>query len=103
MEKFFDPPITTKDDLSECFRVFIDPQRSTRNPAQRPINNGTASRHGQIVIHTGGSCMDNGKENAKSGGGAWFGPNDLRNVALRVPGERQSNQTGELAAVVAAL
>ena len=30
----FDPSITTKEDLSECFRVFTDPQRKTRHPAQ---------------------------------------------------------------------
>lgn len=99
----FDPSVTTKDDLSECFRVFTDPQRLTRNPAQRPQNNGANIRHNEITVYTDGSCTDNGKENAKSGGGAWFGHNDPRNKALRVPGETQSNQTGELAAVIAAL
>jgi len=44
--------------------------------------------------------MNNGKDNARCGGGIWFGPNDPRNTAFRVPGNRQSNQTGELAAVI---
>jgi ribonuclease HI len=99
----FDPSITTKDDISECFRVFTDPQRSTRHPAQRPQNNGANNRHEEMTVYTDGSCTDNGKENAKSGGGAWFGQNDPRNKALRVPGESHSNQIGELAAVIVAL
>jgi hypothetical protein len=31
----FDPSITCKDDLSECFRVFTDPNEISRLPAQR--------------------------------------------------------------------
>src|SRR6266849_10691037 len=34
----FDPSITTKEDLSECFRVFTNPQRTTKLSAQRPQN-----------------------------------------------------------------
>ena len=47
--------------------------------------------------------MNNGKENARSGGGIWFGQDDPRNKAIRVPGKEQSNQIGEIAAVVAML
>ncbi|KAI0264086.1 ribonuclease H-like protein, partial [Russula aff. rugulosa BPL654] len=55
-----------------------------------------------IVVYTDGACFKNGKLNAKCGGGIWFGPDDHRNRALRVPGNEQSNQIGELAAVIAA-
>ena len=99
----FDPSITTKDDLSECFRVFTDPQRKTRHPAQRLQNNRADQRHNEIQVYTDGSCMNNGKENARSGGGIWFGQDDPRNKAIRVPGKEQSNQIGEIAAVVAML
>jgi ribonuclease HI len=81
----------------------MDPQRTTRNPAQRPQNNRANSRHRETTTYTDGSCTDNGKENAKCGGGTWFGQNDPRNKALRVPGEIQTNQIGELAAVIVAL
>lgn len=47
--------------------------------------------------------MYNGKENARCGGGIWFGEDDQRNTAFRVPGTDQSNQFGELAAVIVAL
>ncbi|KAI0334323.1 ribonuclease H-like protein [Cubamyces sp. BRFM 1775] len=43
--------------------------------------------------------MDNGLANARAGSGVWFGNNDVRNVAGRVPGQRQSNQTAEIYAV----
>jgi hypothetical protein len=69
----FDPSIATKDDLSECFRVFTDPQRTARHPAQRPQNNEANNRHDETQAYTDGSCMNNGKANARCGGGIWFG------------------------------
>ena len=32
--------------------------------------------------------------------GIWFRPNDPRNIAFRVPQNKQSNQIGELAAII---
>lgn len=99
----FDPTMTTKNHLSEGFRVFTDPERLPRNPAQRHVTEGTNQRHQKIVVHTDGACYNNGKRNAKCGGGIWFGPNDPRNRALRIPGPDQSNQIGELAATIVAI
>ena len=47
--------------------------------------------------------MNNGKHNAQCGSGVWFDHDDLRNQALQIPGRDQSNQIGELAAVIAAI
>jgi len=47
--------------------------------------------------------MNNGKKNAQCGSGVWFGQDDPRNRALRIPGDTQSNQVGKIAAVIAAL
>jgi ribonuclease HI len=52
---------------------------------------------------TDGSCFDNGEETARAGSGIWFGEGDQRNTGLRVPGSEQSNQVGELYAIVHAL
>ncbi|KAH9849654.1 hypothetical protein C2E23DRAFT_784043 [Lenzites betulinus] len=41
-------------------------------------------------------------DNAKAGAGVYFGHNDHRNAARRVPGPRQSNQTGEAYAIALA-
>lgn len=48
------------------------------------------------------SCTNNGKKNACCGSRVWIGQNDPRNMAIRIPGPTQSNQIGELAAVIAA-
>ncbi|KAI0262487.1 hypothetical protein BGY98DRAFT_929077, partial [Russula aff. rugulosa BPL654] len=99
----FDPSITTKDNLSECFRVFTDPQRTTRTPAQHQLNNGANERHNKTQVYTDGSCMNNRKANARCGGGIWFGQDNPRNKAIRVPEEAQSNQIGEITTVIAML
>jgi len=50
-----------------------------------------------------GACMNNGKKNAQCRSGVWFSQDDPRNRALWIPGDAQSNQVGEIAAVIAAL
>jgi ribonuclease HI len=67
------------------------------------VTEGTNRRHNKITVYTDGACYNNGKQNAKCRGGVWFGPNDHRNRALRVPGNDQSNQIGELAAMITAI
>jgi len=49
------------------------------------------------VIYTDGSCQTN-----RAGSGIWFGPEDPRNLSLKVPG-KQTNQRAEVFAIVAAL
>ena len=56
-----------------------------------------------VMVYTDGACMNNGKKNARCRSGVWFGQDNLRNRALRVPGDAQSNQIGEIVAVIAAL
>jgi ribonuclease HI len=47
-----------------------------------------------------GACLKNRKEDTKCGSGIQFGPDDPRNRAIRVPGKDQSNQVGELMAII---
>jgi ribonuclease HI len=44
-----------------------------------------------------------GKMNAQCGSGIWFGPDNRNNQAIRIPGATQSNQVGEIAAIIAAV
>jgi len=99
----FDPTMTSKNDIAECFRAFTNPQRPTTRPAQRLRADHDNNRHDTIQVYTDGACLNNGKANARCGGGVWFGPDDPRNLAFRVPGNHQSNQIGELAATVVAI
>ncbi len=36
----------------------------------------------------------------RSGSGIWYSPNNERNLAIRVPGDAQLNQTSEIMAVI---
>jgi ribonuclease HI len=69
--------------------------RSTETPVQQ-VNSNT------VYIYTDGSCIYNGTPRAKAGMGIYFGPNDSRNVSMRVEG-KQSNNTGELSALLHAM
>ena len=98
----FDPSITCKNNLAECFRIFTDPNRISNLPAARNFTRRFNVRYRNTSVYTDGACYNNGKLNARCGSGIWFAPDDPRNDALRIPGSHQSNQVGEVAAVIQA-
>ena len=102
-EILFDPSITCKDSLAECFRIFTDPSRLTKLPAQRFYTVGVRTTARTLTVYTDGACFNNGKHNARCGSGVYFGPNDVRNCAFRPPGDLQSNQAAELIAIYKAV
>lgn len=55
--------------------------------------------HNMTVVYTDGSCIRNGDDDAEAGSGIWFGSSDTRNAGAKVPGLKQSNQTGKIYAV----
>ena len=99
----FDPTITTKNNLTECFRIFTDLSKASKNPAQCRVTARASLRHATTEVYTDGACINNGKENAKSGSGTWFRLNDQRNMAIKNPEGNQSNQVGELIAIITAI
>ena len=100
----FDPSVTEKKDLSECFRIFVDPKKIMNVPAIRqPPPAGITLDDEEITVYTDGSCINNGKQDARCGGGIWLEEESPHNRMIRIPGPLQSNQVGELAAVVVAL
>jgi ribonuclease HI len=99
----FDPSITNKENLGECFRIFAKPEQISNLPARRYYTQGINLRHREVTVYTDGACIRNGKLNAQCGSGVWFGPDHEKNNALRPPGPHQSNQVGEIAAIIAAL
>ena len=88
--------------LKDAITIFGDinadsasvPRTAPRTPA--PPNCPTTA-------YTDGACNNNGEENAMAGLGVWYGDNDPRNLSMRVPMDEQSNQTGELLAVLMAV
>ena len=98
----FNPTITDKNELADCFRIFTDPEKISRSPAQC-LERNQHVRHNKITVHTNGTCFNNGKANAACRVGIWFGNNDPQNQAIRVPEDNQSNQVGEIKAVITAI
>jgi ribonuclease HI len=56
-----------------------------------------------IEVFTNGAYYNNGKLNARSSSRIWYGPNNERNLVIRVPGNAQSNQVREIVAIIAAV
>ena len=101
-EILFDPSITSKNHLSEVFHIFTDPSRITTIPAQRYYTQGVTPRGRLVTAYTDGACVNNGKLNARCGSGVYFGPDDPRNISFRPSGNLQSNQAGEIIAILKA-
>lgn len=100
----FNPSVTEKKNLTECVRIFTDPTKIKNTPATRPPpHRGIPPEDEEIIVYTDGSCTNNGKLDARCGSGIWLEEGSQHNKALRIPGVDQSNQVGEIAAVVAAL
>lgn len=99
----FDLTITTKNDLTKSFCIFTDPTRNTKNPAQCWVMSRTKLRHLKTKVYTDGTCTNNGKQNSRSGSRVWFSPNVQKNSAIKIPGEDQSNQAGEIITMILAL
>ena len=98
-ELIFNPSVTTRNNLSNAFRIFT-PRLDTSSSALHPPCDIDSA---PLTIFTDGSCLHNGQHNAVSGVGVWLVDNHPLNRAIWVPGHEQSNQTGELAAIVVAL
>ncbi|KAH9962196.1 hypothetical protein BC827DRAFT_1085409, partial [Russula dissimulans] len=99
----FDPTLTCQNNLGECFHTFADLDKVSKILPTRHQPQGTNTRYRETEIYTDGVCFQNGKKNAKSRAGIWFGPEDERNQAIRVLGQEQSNQIGEIVAIIKAL
>jgi ribonuclease HI len=97
----FNPSIHTSGVLMNGFRVFTNSANLSAYPALRihaPI-----PYTPPITAYTNGSCTNNGTNNAKAGCGVWYTPDDPRNTTLSLPPPLQSNNTGELAAILTAV
>ncbi|KAI1786136.1 hypothetical protein LXA43DRAFT_870302, partial [Ganoderma leucocontextum] len=97
----FDPSITDGATTMEAFRVFAGSEDLAKTAVVRPPRP-FAVQQEEVEIFTDGSCVKDGEGGLLAGSGLWYGPDDRRNKALRVPGT-QSNQTAELYAIIAAI
>ncbi|KAF9446290.1 ribonuclease H-like protein [Macrolepiota fuliginosa MF-IS2] len=83
--------------MNDLLRILTHEKRET-TANHRKKNN----KQGSGKIYTDRGCRNNGSHQAKASSGIFFGRNDPRNLAVRVPGKEQSNQTGEIYAIIKA-
>ena len=101
-ELIFNPTVTTRTNLADCFRIF--PSHPTPQiPALRTSQDTPTVPTAPWTVYTDGSCLHNGQHNAICGAGIWVADGHPLNRVIRVPGPEQSNQAGEIAAIVVAL
>ncbi|KAI0326649.1 hypothetical protein GY45DRAFT_1258552, partial [Cubamyces sp. BRFM 1775] len=93
----FNPTITQGTPLTMAFRVFAGEAVEAGAAGRTPRGFQVAQE--ETEVYTDRACMKNGLANARARSGVWFGDNDERNAAERVPGQHQSNQTAEIHAV----
>jgi ribonuclease HI/exonuclease III len=101
----FDPSITIQDSVADAIRIFTGKAEQPKTPATRVSHRprGANVQELHLTVFTDGGCVANGKRNAVCGSGVWIEEDHPLNAAIRVPGPRQSNQIGELIAVITAL
>ena len=56
-----------------------------------------------VMVYTDGACPNNGKGGARAGIGVWWNYGHKHNVSERVKGEKQTNNVGEIQAIVRAI
>jgi hypothetical protein len=62
----FNPSITIKTNLADCFRIFVDPKKVMNDPAEhQPRPQGENFKDNEIKVYTDGSCINNGKLNTQ--------------------------------------
>ena len=86
-------------DLRESIRIFTKRENLLSATVLQETQD-EALRNTELTVYTDGSCINNGTEEAKAGSGVWYGNNDPRNATIRVPGKKQTNQVGELMAIL---
>ncbi len=95
----FDRRVTMHGDLGHAFRIFTSTDAASDAIIPMQINeDGTTT-----VAATDGSCLQNGERDAQTGIGVYVESNPSLNRSLRLPPHLvQSNQTGEMAAILTA-
>ncbi|KAG6824561.1 hypothetical protein H0H92_006467, partial [Tricholoma furcatifolium] len=102
--RVFDPDATTKNSLSEGFRAFVRETEQEDPPDPMPSRNRIDEDDDELRVFTDGSCIHNGTTIARVGAGIWYGADDPRNKALRLPMDMEnSNNTAEAIAILEAV
>jgi len=89
-------------DLSSHFRIFVKPGAKCHNPALRPTQLANIART-QTHVHTEGNHNIDEIGNISAGSGIWYNQDDARNTCLKIKTDINSDQLGELVAILWAI
>ena len=88
--------------LKDSIRIFTD-RENLLDAATLEAQIDETSLDTELIVYMDGSCINNSTEEARAGSRIWYGNLDPRNTAICVPGKKQSNQVGELMAILHAV
>ncbi|KAK0441754.1 uncharacterized protein EV420DRAFT_1278574, partial [Desarmillaria tabescens] len=92
--KIFKHELPTSNNIYDTLRIFTTAEDNLSETCKT-----NQTKDNIITVYTDGGCQLNDDINAQAGSGIWFNKDNNMNIACRVPGLNQSNQTGELYAV----
>lgn len=90
---------TNKNEDNEKIEDSINNEHSINKEKNEDNMNNPDNNSENIIIYTDGSCINNGKPNAKAGIGIYFGENDKRNVSEKFV-NKPTNQRAEIYAII---
>ncbi|KAF9488747.1 hypothetical protein BDN71DRAFT_1346542, partial [Pleurotus eryngii] len=92
----FNKELAMVKNLQDAFQIFTE-GNILNEPEPVEVN----IPQGSIKVATDGSCLGTSTTAAAAGARVYYGPNDARNLAIRVPREWvQTNQTSEMTAIL---
>ncbi len=93
----YNPCVAEKESIEECMRVFTSDE--CRTSPVRKCQEWSENLAGGIDVYTDGSAVERGRTTERAGAGIFYGVDDGRNTAAKVPGSKQSNQAAEIYAI----
>ncbi|KAK0209770.1 hypothetical protein IW262DRAFT_1244179, partial [Armillaria fumosa] len=94
----FNPKLNAMDNLADAFCIFTSGWDTCPLPAWQTLGE---DRHDVIeVAFTDGSAYDTSTTSARAGAGVWYGKDDPRNKAIKQARPQQTNNAGEIHAML---
>lgn len=89
--------------LLDTEEKFNSKKFKTENGNDSPNSSNLRYEGDWVMVFTDGACPNNGKGGARAGIGVWWNYGHKHNVSERVKGEKQTNNVGEIQAIVRAI
>ena len=89
--------------LLDTEEKFNSKKFKTENGNDSPNSSNLVYEGDWVMVYTDGACPNNGKGGARAGIGVWWNHGHKHNVSERVKGEKQTNNVGEIQAIVRAI